>query len=113
MENNENKPKQEANLKISKEEYDNLKAKHKHIYIIDIDLGEGEKYQFIAKRPSKDTMSAVAASKTDLDHANTLLINGTIIAGDKEYLDDGIVYTCLLKELAGIFKLGKTSFTKA
>lgn len=89
------------NLKIPLSEFTALKTKHKHLYVLNIRLAEDESYQFIACRPSRSLIDLIATTK-EVAKVNDLLMKNMIVAGDREALDDGLVYTAVLRELTKI-----------
>lgn len=101
-----------ANLKIPRSEYNALKAKHKHLYVLDVKLAEDETYQFIAVRPSRLLIDLIAETK-EVSRVNDKLIKNMIVAGDRESLDDGLVYTAVLRELAKITRQATGFLTRA
>lgn len=98
---------------ISQDEFNQLEAKYKRLYIIDIAFDADERYQFIAKRPTKDVIQAVGESKDSPFKVSDMMIKNMIVAGNTEALDDGVVYSHVIKQLAGVIKDGKALFTKA
>ncbi|GHV40449.1 hypothetical protein FACS1894179_07010 [Bacteroidia bacterium] len=98
---------------VSQTEFDELEAKNGRLYIIDIVFDEKERYQFIARRPKKQVMDAVAKNKADISKANEIMLKNTIVAGDLDLLDDGVIYARVLKEIGQIFKEGQSFLTKA
>jgi len=94
-------------------EFDELEAKYKHLYIVDVTFDEKERYQFIARRPTKEVIEAVSANKENAFKVADLMITNMVVGGNKEVLDDGVVYSRLLECLTGIVKDGKKLFTKA
>lgn len=101
------------NLKIPKADFEALQAKHGKLYVLDVIIDESEKYQFVVCRPSRDTISAIAANKDNLTKANDIIIKNMVVGGDLDALDDGIVFARVLKELGGIVKQGQSFLTKA
>lgn len=101
-----------GNLKIPRSEYNALKAKHKHLYVLDVKLAEDETYQFIAVRPSRLLIDLIAETK-EVSQVNDKLIKNMIVAGDRESLDDGLVYTAVLRELAKITRQATGFLTRA
>lgn len=97
---------------ISADEFKALKAKHKRLYILDLTIEEDETYQYIACRPSRDLLSAVADAK-NIAKTNDLILKNMILAGDMEALDDGLVYSRLMTELGKLMKLGQSFLSKA
>ncbi|MDU1892755.1 MAG: hypothetical protein E6767_18905 [Dysgonomonas sp.] len=98
---------------ITQGEFDELQAQYKHLYIIDVAFDENEKYQFIARRPTKNLIDSMAANKGNANKITELMINNLIVAGDKEALEDGVVYAKVLESLNAISRSGKSLFTKA
>lgn len=105
-------PETPGNLKIPRSEYNALKAKHKHLYVLDVKLAEDETYQFIAIRPSRLLIDLIAETK-EVSQVNDKLIKNMIVAGDRESLDDGLVYTAVLRELAKITRQATGFLTRA
>lgn len=101
-----------GNLKIPRSEYAALKAKYKHLYVLDVKLAEDETYQFIAVRPSRGLIDLIAETK-EVSRVNDRLIKNMIVAGDRESLDDGLVYTAVLRELAKITRQATGFLTRA
>lgn len=101
-----------GNLKIPRSEYAALKAKHKHLYVLDVKLADDETYQFIAVRPSRLLIDLIAETK-EVSRVNDKLIKNMIVAGDRESLDDGLVYTAVLRELAKITRQATGFLTRA
>jgi hypothetical protein len=101
------------NLKMPKADFEALQAKHGKLYVLDVVIDESEKYQFAVCRPSRATISAIAANKDNLTKANDIIIKNMVVGGDLEALDDGIVFARVLKELGGIVKQGQSFLTKA
>lgn len=89
------------NLKIPLSEFTALKAKHKHLYVVDIRLAKDETYQFIACRPGRSLIDLIAETK-EVNKVNDMMLKNMIVAGDREALGDGLVYTAVLRELAKI-----------
>lgn len=100
-------------LKIPQEEYRTLKAKHKRLYVINISIEEGEDYQFIVCRPSRSLLSAVTAAGDDTDKINDLVIKNMVLAGDLDAIDDGLVYSGLMRETGKLMKMAKGFLMKA
>lgn len=100
-------------LKMPAAEFDDLKAKYKNLYVLNVDLDEAEKYQFIVRRPSRDVINAMASNKDNITKANDILIKGMVVGGDMDALDDGVVYTNLLKQLGSIVSQGQSFLAKA
>lgn len=98
---------------ISQSEFDELEAKYRRLYIIDVEFDEKERYQFIARRPTRQVIDALASSKSDTSKITDIMIKGMIVAGDTESLDDGVVYSRVLEGLTEIVKEGRKLFTKA
>lgn len=97
-------------------EFDELEAKYRKLYIIDISIDADERYQFIARRPTKDLIDALAASKDNINDATELLIKNMLVVHSKynpDELNDGVVYQHVLRALTSISKQGKQLFTKA
>lgn len=101
------------NLKIPIAEFEQLKTKYGKLYVIDIKLDEDEIYQFVVRRPTRDLLSALAKHKDDIDKANDLIIKNMVVAGDKNALDDGLVYARLMKETSKIIEQGSSFLSKA
>lgn len=98
---------------VSPEELKALKAKFKKVYVITVEVDEDEKYQFLARRPSRALIESIAAEQGNISKANEAVIENMIIGGDKAALDDGIVYGAVQKELLKIVELAKSFLTKA
>ncbi len=113
MENNKEKDTTPKLRVITQAEFDELEAKYRHLYIIDIAFDENERYQFIARRPTKEVIEAVSRNKDNTFKVADLIITNMIVAGDRDSLEDGIVYSRVLECLTGIMKDGKKLFTKA
>ena len=118
------KPGQEAKKKSARErlwiipvaEFDELEAKYRKLYVIDITIDNDERYQFIARRPTKDLIDNLAASKDNINGVTELMLKNMLVTHSKynpEDLNDGVVYQHVLKALTGISKEGKQLFTKA
>jgi hypothetical protein len=102
---------------ITQAEYNDLEAKYKHLYILDIAFDKDEKYQFVARRPTKSVIQAVGScSKEEPFKIADILIKNMIVAGSDEALEsleDGVVYARVVELLGDIVKDGKKLFTKA
>ncbi len=98
---------------ISQPEFEALEAKHKRLYILDITFDADERYQFIARRPTKELIQAMGASKDEPFKIADMMIKNMIVAGNIEDLEDGVVYSRIIELLGGIVKDGKKLFTKA
>ena len=101
-----------AGLKIPIAEYNALKAKHKHLYVLNVSLAPDESYQCIASRPRRSLIDVIASTK-EVSKVNDLLIKNMIVAGDPEAIDDGLVYTAVLRELAKITRQATGFLAKA
>ena len=102
-----------TSLIISADELEMLKAKYKRLYVIDICFDEDEKYQFIARRPNRQTIDAIVSNKGNTSKMMDILIKNMIVAGDINAIEDGIVYSRVLEALTSIIKEGKKLFTRA
>ena len=98
---------------VSKEEFSRLQAKHGKLYVLDVEIDEEERYQYIAKRPSKNLISAIYENKDDLTKMEELMLKNVVVAGDMEALEDGAVYTQLLTSIGVLMKVGKSFLSKA
>ncbi|MDR1408267.1 MAG: hypothetical protein LBJ23_09520 [Tannerella sp.] len=98
---------------VTQEEFNSLEAKYKHLYILDITFDAGERYQFIARRPTKDVIQAMGSKKDEPFHIADMMIKNMIVGGNTEDLEDGVVYSRTIELLTGIAKSGKKLFTKA
>lgn len=100
-------------LKISREDFEQLKARYRKLYVIDINIDDDEHYQYIVIRPSRDLLSAIASYKDDMDKANELIIKNMVVAGDTDALEDGVVYAKLMENVANIISQGTSFLSKA
>lgn len=101
---------------IPASEFDELEAKYRKLYVIDVTIDKDERYQFIARRPSKNLIDALTASREDISEVMELMLKNMLVmhsASNPEDLEDGVVYQHVLKALTGISKVGKQLFTKA
>lgn len=92
-------------------------AKHgeKKLYHIHVEVDEDEVYDYLACRPSKSVMSAVASygKKEEYDMANDVLVKNCILAGDNSALEDFCVYAKVLENLNSITQKANAFFSKA
>ncbi len=98
---------------VTQEEFTKLQATHGKLYVLDIMIDKDESYQYIAKRPTRQLLSAIAEHKDDIDAANDLILKNMIVAGDLKALDDGIVYGQLMKEMGALMQHGTSFLSKA
>ena len=97
-------------------EFDELEAKYRKLYVIDVTIDADERYQFIARRPSRDVIDNMAANKDNINEITDTMIKNMLVshsAYNPEDLNDGVVYGHVLKALTNIAKQGKQLFTKA
>lgn len=99
-------------IKIPEGQFNELKAKHGKLYVIDVTIDDDESFQFIARRPSRSLIDAIASTK-DLTKSNDMIVKNMILAGDTDALDDGLVYSSLLKSLGGVMKTATNFLSKA
>lgn len=102
-----------AKLKIPVEEFEQLKAKYGRLFVIDLVFDEEESYQFIVRRPTKSVMSAIADKHDDFNAANDLIVKNILVGGDKEALEDGLVYNGFMKLVSKVMEHGRGFFYKA
>jgi hypothetical protein len=98
---------------ITRQEFDNLQAKFGKLYVVDVEIDEGESYQFILKRPTRQFLELIDNSKNDTSKVNELIIKNLVVAGDKSQLDDGLVFSQFNLQAAKIINQGKGFFAKA
>ncbi len=102
---------------FSKNDYVAAAAKHgeKKLYHIHIEVDEDESYDYLAVRPSKSVMMAVAdyGKKELIDQANAVLIKNCVLAGDMDALEDFMVYSYVMNNLRKITEQAETFFNKA
>ena len=102
---------------VSAVEFDQLKARYRFLYVINVVIGDvigdDERYQFIVKRPDRALFSAIADSKDDIDAANDLIVKNLMVAGDKDALDDGLVFAGFIQQVGHVMQQGKGFFVKA
>lgn len=109
----EKETKAEEITAVSPEEFKALKAKFKKLYLITVQADEDEKYQFIARRPSRSLIESIAAQPDNNVGANKAMIDNMIVGGDKSSLEDGLVYGAVLTQLGKIVGQAKSFLTKA
>ncbi|GAB6123079.1 hypothetical protein [Dysgonomonas termitidis] len=101
---------------IDQPEFDDLEAKYRKLYVIDVAIDADERYQFIARRPSKDLIDSLAACKDNINEVTDTMIKNMLVRHSRfnpEELEDGVVYQHVLTALTAISRQGKQLFTKA
>lgn len=98
---------------VTEQEFAELKARYKQLYIIDISFDVNERYQFIARRPTKDVIQAIGSKKDEPFAVADMMIKNMIVAGNLNDLEDGVVYSRIIEQLTSITREGKKLFTKA
>lgn len=99
---------------VTEEQFKDLQAKHGRLYYIHVVIDETEQYHFFAKRPSRSLLSMIAdyANKQDYNKINEVTIANMIVAGDKEALEDGVVFQNVMEELSKLMKMGQSFLLK-
>lgn len=101
---------------FSPEQYNATKAKYATVYHIRIDVSPDERHDFLARRPGRDIMMAVADAgrKEEFEKANEILIKNCVVAGNLELAEqDWAVYSALIENLSQMTKAAASSFQKA
>lgn len=99
-------------LKIPEAEFRELKAKYGKLYVVDIQVDEDEAYQFIVRRPTRVLIEAVADTK-DITKTNDMIIKGMVVGGDRDALEDGLVYSALMSKLGEVMQSASGFLSKA
>lgn len=98
---------------VTDAEFKDLEAKYRHLYVLDVAFDADERYQFIARRPTRDLILAMGESKDAPFKVADMMVKNMIVAGNLEALDDGVVFSRVIEMLGGLVKEGKKLFTKA
>jgi len=98
---------------MSAEEFGALKDRYGRLFVIDVLIDDDESYQFILKRPCRAITLAVADLGDNFEAVNDLIIKNLLVGGDKDALDDGIVYNAFMRQVGKVMEQGKSFFTKA
>lgn len=103
------------NLKcVTQEQYSALVAKFGKLYVIDVSIDKDETYQFILRRPTRQLLELIAASKGDVSKANDIIIKNLVVAGNENnLLDDGLVYSRFATQIERILSEGQAFLSKA
>lgn len=99
---------------FTKEQYDELKARYgNRLRYLRVQVDEEEVHDFLLLRPNKNVILAIAHQRDDINAANELLIANCVVAGDKEALEDGVVYSSVLEAIGGLLKAQGAFTSKA
>ncbi|MDR1172275.1 MAG: hypothetical protein LBL24_07475 [Bacteroidales bacterium] len=98
---------------MSIDEFNRLKERCPRLYVIDVVIDADESYQFIVKRPDRSFLSAIADKKEDIDAANDLIIKNLLVGGDRDALNDGLVFAGFMKQVGEVMEQGRGFFAKA
>lgn len=98
---------------VSVQEFTELRAKYGKLYVINIKIDETESYQYILRRPTRQHLEMIESYKNDLSGANNIIIKNLVVAGDREALNDGIVYAAFGVEAGKIVGQAQSFLYKA
>jgi hypothetical protein len=90
-----------------------LQAKHGKLYVIDVE-DEGDNYQFLVRRPTRQHLEIVASYKDDITKINDFIIKNLVVAGNElNKLDDAAIFAGFNLEVSKLLNKAQGFLSKA